>query len=58
MTGRTVRVLADGDVTAAGIHEIAWDGLDTAGRPVAPGVYFARLETSRYRFIERMTLLR
>jgi len=42
VTGRRVRVLADGDL-AAGRHEAAWDGRDDAGTAVATGVYFARL---------------
>ena len=40
--GRLVRTLADGP-RGAGRHSIRWDGRDAAGRPVAAGVYFARL---------------
>jgi hypothetical protein len=42
LTGRLVRVLHDGE--AAGEMRIAWDGIDGAGRAVAPGVYLATLE--------------
>lgn len=42
--GRQVRALPEG-VQTPGLHEIAWDGLDDRGVPLASGVYFARLET-------------
>jgi hypothetical protein len=42
-SGRRVRELAGG-VREAGEYAIAWDGRDDAGRAVAPGLYFARLE--------------
>jgi len=38
--GRRVRVLARGGF-AAGDQSLSWDGRDTTGRRVAPGVYFA-----------------
>jgi hypothetical protein len=40
--GRLVKVVHDA-VVAAGPHTAAWDGTDAAGRPLASGVYFARL---------------
>jgi len=40
--GRLIRSLADESRTP-GRHEISWDGLDMAGRPVSAGAYFARL---------------
>jgi hypothetical protein len=40
--GRRVRTLARGD-REAGAHAVTWDGRDDAGRPVAGGLYFARL---------------
>ena len=42
--GRTVRVLSSGE-QSAGAHAIPWDLRDDAGRPVAAGLYFARLES-------------
>ncbi len=30
-------------MSAAGAHRLQWDGRNDAGRPVAAGVYFARL---------------
>lgn len=44
-SGRMVRLLADGEA-AAGYHPVAWNGMDEDGRPVATGVYFARLEAA------------
>jgi len=40
--GRHVRELADGAV-APGFYEVAWDGRDARGVPVASGVYLAQL---------------
>jgi len=40
--GRLVRTLVDGEL-GAGRHAAIWDGMDRGGRPVAAGVYFARL---------------
>ena len=40
--GQLVRTLEDGPV-ARGRHERSWNGNDDRGRPVASGVYFARL---------------
>lgn len=42
-SGRQVRVLAGRAVGSRGARRAVWDGRDEAGRPVAPGVYHARL---------------
>jgi hypothetical protein len=42
--GRRVRRLWSGVLTAGG-HDLAWDGADEGGRPVASGVYLVRLAT-------------
>jgi hypothetical protein len=42
VSGRRVRSLVP-RVDASGRGTLHWDGRDTAGRPVAPGVYFAHL---------------
>ncbi len=44
VAGRLVSVLVDGEVQGAGEHERSWNRLDGAGRRVAAGVYFCRLE--------------
>ena len=40
--GRRVRTLVDGPL-AAGAHQLAWDGRDSNGGVVSPGVYFVRV---------------
>ncbi len=42
LLGRAVRTLAD-EHLPAGRRTLTWDGADDAGRPLAGGVYFARL---------------
>ncbi len=44
--GRRVRTLQRGAMSA-GSHQLFWDGRDEAGKPVADGMYFARLETEQ-----------
>lgn len=44
ISGQLVRVLHEG-MLAAGPHQLDWDGHDSEGRPVAPGVYLLRLHT-------------
>ena len=58
VNGQRVRLLADLPVQEAGRHTARWDGRDDSGREVAPGIYFYRLETSRFSATQRMTLLR
>jgi DNA-binding beta-propeller fold protein YncE len=43
--GRQVRTLLD-DERAAGPHDVTWNGRDDAGRKLASGVYFYRLEAA------------
>lgn len=43
--GRRVRRLAEREF-APGEHLLSWNGRDEAGRPVAPGVYFAVVESA------------
>ena len=55
--GRLVARLVDG-MQDAGVHEVRWDGLDTAGGPVASGVYFSRLSAGKQSVTGTMVLLR
>ena len=43
--GRRVAVAARGKF-GAGRGELVWNGKDASGRPVAPGVYFLRVQAS------------
>jgi hypothetical protein len=56
-TGRLVRTLADG-VRPAGAHAAIWDGRDTAGRVLASGIYFCRLETPGFMTTRKLMLLK
>jgi hypothetical protein len=55
--GRTVRTLVDGALPA-GAHAVHWDGTDDAGRPVAGGLYFAKLRTGTREESGKVVLLR
>lgn len=44
LTGRLVRPLHAG-VQAAGIHGLTWDGTDSSGAILPPGIYLCRVET-------------
>jgi len=43
LKGQAVRVVADG-VFQAGMNQVCWDGCDTQGHAVSPGVYVYHLE--------------
>jgi hypothetical protein len=58
VTGRLVRNLVDGKVLEAGPHTTLWDGKDRAGRSVASGTYFARMEAGSWRQDARVTILK
>ena len=44
--GRLLRTIVQGQALAAGYHQYGWNGTDDAGRRVASGVYFARVEAT------------
>lgn len=56
-SGALVTTLSDGP-REAGWHEVAWDGLDPAGRPRAAGIYFVRLEAAGRAEVQRVVLTR
>ncbi len=57
VAGRAVRELVSG-VWAAGPHVAAWDGRDDAGRSLASGTYFYRLETPEIEATRSMVLVK
>jgi len=57
VNGRLVRTLVDGN-REAGMHEVAWDARDDAGRAVASGVYVYRLTAGADVAVRRMVLVR
>lgn len=57
ITGRIVRELIDG-VEAPGYSSVVWDGVDTTGKPVSPGLYFYRLEADKYSAQKKLIILK
>lgn len=56
LQGRRIAELAN--ESTAGRHTLTWDGRDSAGREVAAGVYFIRLEAAGVKETKKITLLR
>jgi len=57
-SGRLVTTVASGSYST-GVQSAAWDGKDAAGRPVAPGIYVARMTThSGFAANERIVVVR
>lgn len=56
-SGRVIRHLAAGRINP-GEHIVSWDGRDAAGRTVAPGVYFVRVDLPNGQQSRRVTVLR
>src|SRR5207249_8309879 len=54
--GRRVRTLAAG-MRAAGVYHMSWDGRDDQARPVAPGVFYARLAAAGRHFTRTLVHL-
>ena len=57
VAGRLVRDLANGRY-AADRHVVSWDGRDDAGRTVAGGVYFYRLDAGAFVQTRKLLLMR
>jgi hypothetical protein len=57
VSGRLVSTLVD-DMMPAGRQSVSWDGKDAAGRSVARGVYFCRMEAGTFMATEKLVLLK
>lgn len=57
MLGQKVRTLVDNH-QEAGAYTVPWDGHDSAGRAVASGTYFYRIQAEGFSKTRKMTLLR
>jgi hypothetical protein len=55
--GQRVTELVNGH-EEAGFHEVIWNGKDNAGRSVASGVYFYRIEANQFNETKKMLLLK
>ncbi len=56
--GRVVKVLSDQQQYAPGDYRMEWDGTNAVGRPVASGVYFARMQAEGYISSVKMALVK
>ena len=57
VTGALVRTLVDQETTS-GRYQLIWDGLDLAGRTVAPGIYFSELKEGGHVSTRRIVRIR
>ncbi len=57
VSGRLVRVLSNG-ILEPGSHTFTWDGKDSTGRVVSPGIYFYRMTTPDKTLQKKMVVLR
>lgn len=57
VSGRLVKTLVK-DVREAGRNQAVWDGRNNAGKAVASGIYFYRMDTERFSETRKMILLR
>ena len=57
LQGRKVADVVDG-TASAGWRDVAWNGRDSSGNPVASGAYVARLESSREIVTRKIVLAR
>ncbi|MDZ7373892.1 MAG: T9SS type A sorting domain-containing protein [candidate division KSB1 bacterium] len=57
LAGRLVKTLVN-EEKVAGSYQVSWDGTDEAGRTVASGVYFARMQAAEYQRTAKMLLLK
>lgn len=56
--GQKVRTLINNQLATAGFHAKQWDGRDDAGRQVASGIYFYKLEAGNFSSIKKMVLMK
>jgi hypothetical protein len=57
LCGQRVKTLVSGKIQA-GRHQVIWDGTDSSGKRVAPGIYFYRLEAGNFKATEKLILVR
>ena len=57
ITGREIQTIMSSTMVA-GTHEVRWNGRNSAGLPVASGVYLYRLEAGKHVITRRMVLLK
>ena len=55
--GRQVKTLVEGEFSA-GPHTVQWQGVSSAGTPVASGIYFIRYGGEGFSFAKKMVLMK
>ncbi|NUO83072.1 T9SS type A sorting domain-containing protein, partial [candidate division KSB1 bacterium] len=55
--GQLVRTLQD-EPQIAGFHRVQWDGRNAAGREVAAGVYFYRMQAGKFEATRKLAIVR
>jgi len=55
--GQKITTLLNENMTA-GKHNIAWNGVDSNNKKVSSGVYFYKMESSKYTNVKKMILLK
>ena len=58
ITGRLVRTLHDADTASGFENEIEWDGNNSDGRQVAPGIYLIRFESGNFTDTRKIVVLK
>jgi hypothetical protein len=58
MLGQEVIRLIDNQTLTSGYHEVAWNGLDVQGKPVASGTYIYTLRYGNFQQSKQVTLLK
>lgn len=57
LLGQVVTTLVD-ERQDAGHHEVIWNGMNNAGKPVSSGVYLYRISTDGFTQTRKMTLIK
>jgi hypothetical protein len=58
LMGERVRVLQDGDLTAAQWNQLPWDGKNEQGEAVASGLYFVSIQAPGFKVVRKVLVLR
>jgi len=56
IVGQKIHTILDGSMEA-GYHLITWDGKDTYGDRLTPGVYFMRIKAGPYEKVHKLVIL-
>jgi len=56
IVGQKIHTILDGNM-GAGYHLITWDGKDTYGNRLTPGVYFMRIKAGLYEKVHKLVIL-